>query len=82
MFLDLRYRFGIRLNFIFVPDPFLFFRSQFLFDALSKRIAERKGTLKLCSIASSLSVMFIITRLNTIFDLYDTEELALESFNQ
>ena len=47
---------------------------------LNKRIEEGGGLLKLCSIRSSLYEIFIITKLNKLFEIYDSEEAALSSF--
>ena len=49
---------------------------------LNKRIEEGGGALKLCEIAPSLHEIFVITKLNRLFDLYDQEAAAVESFNE
>ena len=48
---------------------------------LSKRIEEGGGALKLCNIAPALYEIFVITKLNRLFDIHESEEKAVESFN-
>jgi anti-sigma B factor antagonist len=48
---------------------------------LSKRIAESGGTLKLCSVGPAVHGMFTLVKLDRIFDIYENEEMALDSFN-
>ena len=47
---------------------------------LNKEVAEQGGTLKLSEIAPQIFEVFKITRLNKLFDIYDTDERALSSF--
>ena len=47
---------------------------------LNKRVDESGGQLKLCGIAKNLYEIFIITKLNKLFDIYDDEQAALASF--
>jgi anti-sigma B factor antagonist len=47
---------------------------------LSKRIKERNGELKLADIHRQIFEVFKITRLNKIFDIYDTAEQAVTAF--
>ena len=47
---------------------------------LSKRIAERGGKLKLCSIPNVLQDMFILTQLDKVLDVYKDEQEAINSF--
>ena len=47
---------------------------------LNKAIGNSKGTLKLCNIASSLMEIFVITRLNNVFEIYEQETEAVNSF--
>ncbi len=47
---------------------------------LNKRVDEGGGQLKLCSIAKNLYEIFIITKLNKLFDICDDEQAALSSF--
>lgn len=48
---------------------------------LHKRIREKKGQLKLCNIQPAIYEVFVITRLNEIFDIYQSQAKAMESFN-
>ncbi|HUS59106.1 MAG TPA: STAS domain-containing protein [Planctomycetota bacterium] len=48
--------------------------------ALHKRIALKKGLLKLCGIKPSIREVFEITRLDKVFDIYADEKEAMESF--
>ncbi len=47
---------------------------------LNNQVTERKGKLKLSNIAPQIFKVFKITRLNILFDIYDTTEQALSSF--
>lgn len=47
---------------------------------LNKQVADQKGTLKLSDITPRIYEVFKITRLNKLFDIYDTAEQALTSF--
>ena len=47
---------------------------------LNKRVEETHGELKLCDIRESLYEVFVITKLNRLFDICDTQELAMSSF--
>jgi len=47
---------------------------------LNKRVDESRGVLKLCLIKPALYEIFVITKLNKLFDIYDTREMALSSF--
>lgn len=46
----------------------------------SKRIYELGGQLKLCSINPKIFKIFKITRLHGVFDIYDDQEQAIQSF--
>lgn len=46
---------------------------------LNKRIDESGGTLKLCDIKPSLQEIFVITKLNRLFDIHENKEMALGS---
>ena len=48
---------------------------------LNKRVAEVDGQLKLCDINPSLHEVFVITKLNKLFDICDTKEIAGSSFS-
>jgi anti-sigma B factor antagonist len=47
---------------------------------LSKRINQNRGALKLCCIISPIYEIFVITKINQIFDIYDDQKTALKSF--
>lgn len=47
---------------------------------LNKQVKECKGTLKLSDISPPIFEVFKITRLNKLFDIHDTAELALSSY--
>ena len=47
---------------------------------ISKKVYEREGQLRLCSISPKIYEVFKITRLNKIFDIYENVENATESF--
>lgn len=47
---------------------------------LSKRIQETGGALKLCGIPPMLSEMFVITKLDTLFDIHPEQQAAISSF--
>jgi len=47
---------------------------------LHKRIREKQGELRLCGISPSIYEVFVITRLNEIFQIVQTRQQALASF--
>ena len=47
---------------------------------LNKRISESNGQLKLCQLKKSLYEIFVITKLNRLFEIYEAKEKALRSF--
>jgi len=47
---------------------------------LNKRIKEENGQLKLANIKENIYEVFRITKLNKIFEIYDTEDAALAKF--
>ena len=47
---------------------------------LNKRVEENGGSLKLCEIAPALYEIFVITKLNKLFDIYERREEAVSSF--
>ena len=47
---------------------------------LNKRLKEENGHLKLCNIKENIYEVFRITKLNKIFEIYDSEEAALAKF--
>ena len=44
---------------------------------ISKKIYQKNGSLGLCSIGPSILEIFRITRLDTIFDIYETQSEAI-----
>ena len=47
---------------------------------LSKRILEKGGAFKLCGINPSIYLVFTLTKLDQILDIYEDEEKAINSF--
>lgn len=47
---------------------------------LNKRVEENQGELKLCELRKSLFEIFVITKLNRLFEIYDDRQSALRSF--
>lgn len=47
---------------------------------LKKKVGAAGGKLKLCSIHPELKVVFKITRLDQVFEIFDEEQAALDSF--
>ena len=47
---------------------------------LDKKIKARSGQLKLCNMMPEIREVFVITRLNQLFDIVDTREKALDEF--
>jgi anti-sigma B factor antagonist len=48
---------------------------------LHKRICEKKGQLRLCNIQPSIYEVFVITRLNEIFQVFKSRQEALASLS-
>ena len=48
--------------------------------SLSKKIREQGGELRLANINEDLKTLFELTKLDTLFQIADTRERALESF--
>jgi len=46
---------------------------------LSKRVREKGGDLRLCGIAPAIHEIFVITRLNEIFQIFPSRKEAMES---
>lgn len=49
---------------------------------LNMKIIESGGVLKLCSIRPPLHEVLVVTKLDGLFDIYDNEEMALNSFGE
>ena len=47
---------------------------------LSKKIREKGGELRLASLNDDLKTLFELTKLDTLFQIADSRERALESF--
>ena len=43
-------------------------------------VSNAGGTLKLCRVSHRISQIFMVTKLHTVFETFDTVEQALESF--
>jgi len=49
---------------------------------LDKKVKSNRGQLKLCSMIPEIREVFVITRLNQLFDIVDTREKALAGFQR
>jgi anti-sigma B factor antagonist len=49
---------------------------------LRKKIVEFKGAIKLCDIKPNLYEIFVLTKLNKLFEICDSEEAALKAFRK
>jgi anti-sigma B factor antagonist len=47
---------------------------------LDKKIKDHGGQLKLCNLLPEIREVFVITRLNQLFDIRDTQDAALNAF--
>lgn len=47
---------------------------------LKKKVGAAKGVMKLCCIHPELKVVFKITRLDQVFEIFDEEQAALDAF--
>lgn len=48
--------------------------------SLTKRIREEKGDIKLSQLSSDVRSIFQITRLDNVFEIYDSNDDAVDSF--
>jgi len=65
----------------FKPDATIFRDTQVLvFETLAKRLRELGGDLRLANLNDDLQTLFELTKLDTLFQISDTRERALESF--
>ncbi len=71
---------GIRLLLNFKNVDHLSSAALGMLITLSKRVKEHSGELKLSDINQQIFEVFRITRLNRVFDIYDTAEQALAAF--
>jgi anti-sigma B factor antagonist len=49
---------------------------------LDKKVKSKSGQLKLCNMMPEIREVFVITRLNQLFDIVDTREKAMEGFQR
>ena len=49
---------------------------------LEKKIKAKSGQMKFCNLTPEIREVFVITRLNQLFDIVDTREKALEGFKR
>ena len=49
---------------------------------LDKKVKAKSGQLKLCNMMPEIREVFVITRLNQLFDIVDTREKAMEGFQR
>lgn len=72
---------GLRLIIDFSEVRFLSSSVLGLLIRISKKIYEGEGQLRLCGIAPKIMEIFRITRLDRIFEIYDSQIEALNSLN-
>ena len=71
---------GINLIINFCNVKFLTSSALGLLIRVLKKMRETGGKLKLCSIDPKIYEVFTITRLDKVFDIYDSQAEAVESF--
>jgi anti-sigma B factor antagonist len=49
---------------------------------LDKKVKSKSGQLKLCNMMPEIREVFVITRLNQLFEIVDTREKAMEGFQR
>ena len=49
---------------------------------LDKKVKARSGQLKFCNLMPEIREVFVITRLNQLFEIVETRDKALESFKR
>ena len=49
---------------------------------LDKKVKSKSGQLKLCNMMPEIREVFVITRLNQLFDIVDTRERAMDGFQR
>jgi len=49
---------------------------------LDKKVKSKSGQLKLCNMMPEIREVFVITRLNQLFDIVDTREQAMDGFQR
>lgn len=73
---------GIRLLLNFGRVAHLSSAALGMLITLSKRVSEQNGLLKLSDIHPKIYEVFVITKLNKLFDIYDHATEAMTSFAQ
>lgn len=73
-------RSGIKLLLSFKDVEHLSSAALGMLITLNKKVEEQAGQLKLSDITPQIFEVFKITRLNRLFNIYDTKEEALRSF--
>ena len=73
---------GIRLVLDFRHVRFLSSAVLGLLIRISKRIYEQGGELRLCNIHPGIYEVFKITRLTSVFDIYEDVDGAIQSFSE
>jgi anti-sigma B factor antagonist len=71
---------GIRLLLNFTRVDHLSSAALGMLITLNKRVAEQRGTLKLCDIHPKIYEVFVITKLNKLFDIHEHAPQAIASF--
>jgi len=71
---------GIRLLLNFGRVDHLSSAALGMLITLNKRVAEQRGTLKLSDIHPKIYEVFVITKLNKLFDIHDHAPEAIASF--
>lgn len=71
---------GIRLLLNFKNVEHLSSAALGMLITLEKQVKEERGRLKLSNIRPQIFEVFKITRLNRLFEIHDTAEVALQSF--
>ena len=72
---------GIKLVLDFKEVQFLSSAVLGLLIRISKKIYESNGQFKLCNINDKIFQIFTITRLDRIFDIFKTQEAAINSLD-
>lgn len=73
---------GIRLLLDFANVDHLASAALGTLITLHKKVQEQNGALKLSNINRQIFQVFKITRLNRVFDIYDTSEQAMKAFGR
>ncbi len=71
---------GVKLLLSFTKVKHLSSSALGMLIRLNKHIEENGGDFKLCELRKSLYEIFVITKLNRLFDIHDDRAAALSSF--